>query len=121
MSSLTSICICQADTEFQELFAQIFSETTLDEYIDIDVEIITSEPAVCTTHVDWRQECPEKNIAEVLQSENIVLTNALDDEFPDDEQDARKMTASEHPYSLYVVKCFAEIYVIESKLISKWT
>ena len=121
MSSLTSICICQADTEFQESFAQISSETTLDEYIDIDVEIITSEPAVCTTHVDWRQECPEKNIAEVLQSENIVLTNGLDDEFPDDEQDVRKMTASEDPYSLYVVKCFAEIYVIESKLISKWT
>ena len=41
------------DTEFSELFAQIPSETTLDEYIDFDEETITSEPAVDPTHVDW--------------------------------------------------------------------
>ena len=30
------------------------------------MEIITSEPAVDPTHVDWRQEYREKGIAEVL-------------------------------------------------------
>ena len=47
----------ETDTEFQELFAKISCETTLDEYIDFAVETITSEPAVDLTHVDWLQEC----------------------------------------------------------------
>ena len=46
----------EIDTEFQELFAQIFSEITRDEYIDLDKETITLEPAVHPTRVDWRQE-----------------------------------------------------------------
>ena len=41
-------------TEFQELFAQICSETTLEEYIDFDAKIITSEPAADPTRVEWR-------------------------------------------------------------------
>ena len=50
------------------LFAEISSETTLYEYIDIDAEAITSEPAADPTHIDWGQECREKSIAQVLQS-----------------------------------------------------
>ena len=56
---------------------------------------ITSEQAVDPVHADWRQECREKSIGEVLQSE---------------EQDVRKMTASETIDSLDVVKCFTEIH-----------
>ena len=58
----------EIDTEFLQLFAEISSETTLYEYIDIDAEAITSEPAVNPTYIDWGQECREKSIAEVLQS-----------------------------------------------------
>ena len=63
-----------------------------------------------TIQVDWRQECREKNIAEVLQSEDTVLINDLEDETADHEQDVRKMTASEALGSLNAVKCFAEIH-----------
>ena len=45
----------EIDTEFHKLFAQISSETTFDEYIGFDAVTITSEPAVDSTHVDWRQ------------------------------------------------------------------
>ena len=45
----------EIDTEFHKLFAQISSETTIDEYIGFDTVTITSEPAVDSTHVDWRQ------------------------------------------------------------------
>ena len=43
----------EIDTEFQDLFAQISSETTFDEYIDCDAEETTSEPAFDARHVDW--------------------------------------------------------------------
>ena len=45
-----------------------------------------------------------------MQSKDIVLINYLDDEIADDEQDARKTTASETLDSLYAVKCFAKIH-----------
>ena len=38
------------------LFAQISSETTLGEYIDFDVEAITSDTAVDPTHVKESRE-----------------------------------------------------------------
>ena len=104
----TSIINEEIHTEFQDLFAKISSETILDEDIDFDEETITSEPAVDPIRVDWRQECREKDIAEFLQSEDIVLINGLDDEIADDEQDVRKVTASEAFDSLDAVKCFAE-------------
>ena len=89
---------------------QISSETTLDEYIDLDAETITSEPAVDPTHVDWQQECCEKGIAEVFQSEYTALISDSDDEIANDEKDVREVTASEALDSLDAVKCFAEIY-----------
>ena len=77
---------------------------------DFSMETITSEPAVCPTHVDWRQECREKNIAQAFQSEGAVLINDSDDEIADDEQNVRKVTASETLNSLDAAKCFAEIH-----------
>ena len=93
--------------------------------INFSMETITSEPAVDPTHVGWRQECREKSIAEVLQSEDTVLINDSDDEIADDEQDVRKVTASETLDSLDAVKCFTEIHgdkqmnVMLSELIGK--
>ena len=77
-------------------------------YMDFSTETIKSEPAVDATH--WRKECREKSIAEVLQSEDTVLINDSDDETADDEQDVRKVKASEALDSLNAVKCFAEIH-----------
>ena len=76
----------EIDTEFQESFPQISSETTLDQYIDFDAETVTLEPAVDPIHVDCRQKCHEKSIAEVLQSEDTVLINDLDDGITDDQK-----------------------------------
>ena len=47
-----SIIHKEIDTKFQELFAQIYSKTTLDEYINFDTDTILSEPAFHPTHVD---------------------------------------------------------------------
>ena len=54
--------------------------------------------------VDWRQECREKSIAEALESEDTVLINDSDDEIAFDEQDVRKVTASDALDSLDVAK-----------------
>ena len=76
----------EIEAESQELFAQVSSETTLDEYIDFDAETITSQPAADPTHVDWRQECGEKSIAQVLLSEDTVLINHSGDKIAHDEK-----------------------------------
>ena len=48
----TSVVNEEIDTEFQELFAQMSDETTIDEYIDFDFETVTSEAAVNTQNAD---------------------------------------------------------------------
>ena len=105
-----SIINGEIDTEFKELFAQISSETILDEQINFDAETIISGLHVDPTHVDRQQECREKSLAKVLQSKDTVLINDLDDEIINDEQYVRKVTASEVLDSLDAVKCFAEIH-----------
>ena len=62
----------EIDPEFQELFGQISSETTFVLHVDFNAETISSEPEVDPIHVDWRQECREKRIAEVLQLECVI-------------------------------------------------
>lgn len=49
----------ETDTEFQEFFSRISSESKPDEYIGFDAEDITSELAVNLTHVELQQECRE--------------------------------------------------------------
>ena len=57
--------------------------------MDSSMETIKSEPTVDPAQVNWRQECREKSILEVLQSEDTVLINDSGDEITDDEQDVR--------------------------------
>ena len=90
-------------------FAQISSETTLNEFVDFDAETNTSETAADPVHLDWRKCAEKKSIAEILQSEDTILINDSDGEIVDDEQDIRKMMASAALDSLDAVKCFAEI------------
>ena len=68
----TSVVNEEIDTEFQELFAQISDETTIDGYIDFDFETVTSEPAVNIQNVDWRQESRERSFAEVIHLEDVA-------------------------------------------------
>ena len=57
------------------------------------------------------QECREKSIAVILQSEDTTLINYWDDEIADDDkEDVRKVTASEALDSVVTVNCFAEIH-----------
>ena len=89
-------------------------------FMGFSMETITSEPVVDPTHVDWGQECREKNIPEVLQSEDTVLINDLEDEIADDEQDVRKVTASETPDSLDAVKCFQRPRTAATSKVELW-
>ena len=41
----------KTDPKFQELLAQVSSETRHNEYINFDAETITAEPAVDPTHI----------------------------------------------------------------------
>ena len=49
----------------------------------------------------------KKSIAKVLKPEDTVLTNHSDDEIADDEQDARKVAASEALDNMDTVNYFA--------------
>ena len=75
--------------------------------MDFSMEIITSAPAVGSTHVDPQQECREESISEVLQPEDAVLINDLDDEIADN---VRKVTPCEILDSLDAVKYSTEIH-----------
>ena len=67
--------------------------------MDFSMDTITSASA----QVDRRQECREKSIAEVLQSEDAVLINDSDNEITDN---VTKVMESE----TLAVKCFTEIH-----------
>ena len=51
----------QIDAEFLELFDQLSSQTDIDEYIQFDIEVVTSLPAIYPLMVDWRQETRSKS------------------------------------------------------------
>ena len=87
----TSVVNEEIDTEFQELFARISDETTIDEYIDFDFETVTSEPAVNTQNADWGQESRERSIEEVIHLEDVASSvNVSSDKA--DEPDEGKIT-----------------------------
>ena len=46
----------QIDAEFRELFDQLSSETAMEEYIDFDIENVTSLSAIDPLILQWRQE-----------------------------------------------------------------
>ena len=99
------------DTEFQEFFGQISDETTIDEYIDFDFETVTSEPAVNTQNVDWRQESRERSIAEVIHLEDVASSvNESGDEADEPDEGKITLTVSEALESLDGVKNCIEVH-----------
>ena len=101
----------EIDTEFQELFVQISDETAIDEYIDFDFVIVTSEPAVNTQNVDWRQESREISIAEVIYLEDVASSvNESSDEAGEPDKGKITLTVSEALESLDRVKNCIEVH-----------
>ena len=89
----------QIDAEFQELFDQLFSETVMDEYIDFDIEVVTSLSAIDPRIVEQKQETSNKNVAEVIETSNVVVEEANQSEqqpeIVTDEDGNRNITAAE--------------------------
>ena len=89
----------QIDAEFRKLFYQLFSETVMDEYIDFDIEVVTSLSAVDPPIVARRQETRNKNVAEVIETSNAAVEEANqseeEQEIVTDGDENRKITAVE--------------------------
>ena len=66
----------QIDVEFRELFNELSSETDIDEYIDFDIEVVTSLPAIDPSMVKWRQEARNKSITEVIETSDAAAEEA---------------------------------------------
>ena len=62
----------QIDAEFRELFDHLFSKTDIDEYIDFDIEVVISLPAIGPLKIEWGQETRDKSIAEIIEM-TVVL------------------------------------------------
>ena len=97
--------------EFQELFAQIFDETTIDEYIDFDFETAKSKAAVNARNVDWRQESRERNIAEVIHLKDVASSvNELGDKVDEPDKGKVTLTVSDALESFDEVKNCIEVH-----------
>ena len=57
----------QIYAEFRELFDHLFSKTDIDEYIDFDIEVVISLPAIGPLKIEWGQETRNKSIAQVIE------------------------------------------------------
>ena len=66
----------QIDVAFRELFNELSSETDIDEYIDFDIEVVTSLPAIDPSMVKWRQEARNKSITEVIETSDAAAEEA---------------------------------------------
>ena len=50
-----------------ELFDHLFSKTDIDKYIDFDIEVVISLPAIGPLKIEWGQETRNKSIAQVIE------------------------------------------------------
>ena len=66
----------QIDVAFRELFNELSSETDIDEYIDFDIEVVISLPAIDPSMVKWRQEARNKSITEVIETSDAAAEEA---------------------------------------------
>ena len=62
----------QIDAEFRDLFDDLFSKTDIDEYIDFDIELIISLPAIGPLKIEWGQETVNKSIREVIEMTMVL-------------------------------------------------
>ena len=62
----------QIDAEFRDLFDDFFSKTDIDEYIDFDIELVISLPAIGPLKIECGQETRNKSIAEVIEMTMVL-------------------------------------------------
>ena len=62
----------QIDAEFRELFDHLFSKTDIDEYIDFDIDVVISLPAIGPLKIEWEQETCNKSISEVIKMTMVL-------------------------------------------------
>ena len=71
----------------------------MDEYIDFDIEVVTSLSAIDPRIVEQKQETSNKNVAEVVETSNAVVEEANQSEqqpeIVTDEDGNRNITAAE--------------------------
>ena len=103
----------QIDVELWELFDHHFSKTDIDKYIDFDIEVIISLPAIDRLMVEWWQETRNKSIAEVIETSNAAAEEANQSkeerEIVTNEDENRKITASEALKKFDEAKNFIEV------------
>ena len=64
------IRLMQIDAELWELFDHFYSKT--DEYIDFDIEVVISLPAIGPLKIEWGQKTQNKSIAEVIEMTMVL-------------------------------------------------
>ena len=103
----------QIDSDFRELFDHLFSKTVINECIDFDTDIVVSLLAIDPLMIDWGQETRNKRIAEVTKMSNAAAKEANQSkegpQIVTDEDENRKITASEALKKLDEVKNFIEV------------
>ena len=95
------------------MFYKLFSETYIDEYIDFDIEVVTSLPTIDLPMVHWRQEARNISIVEVMGTSDAAAEEANQSEeepkIVADEDENRKITSADALKKLDEVKNFIEI------------
>ena len=103
----------QIDSDFRELFDHLFSKTVIDKCIDFDTDVVVSLLAIDPLMIDWGQETRNKRIAEVTEMSNAAAKEANQSkegpQIVTDEDENRKITASEALKKLDEVKNFIEV------------
>ena len=94
------------------MFYKLFSETHIDEYIDFDIEVVTSLPTIDLPMVHWRQEARNISIVEVMGTSDAAAEEANQSEeepkIVADEDENRKITSADALKKLDEVKNFIE-------------
>ena len=95
------------------MFYKLFSETHIDQYIDFDIEVVTSLPTIDLPMVHWRQEARNISIVEVMGTSDAAAEEANQSEeepkIVADEDENRKITSADALKKLDEVKNFIEI------------
>ena len=64
--------LMQIDAKFRVLLYHLFSKTDINEYIDFEIEVVISLPAIGPLKMKWEQETPNKSIAKVIEMTMVL-------------------------------------------------
>ena len=64
--------LMQIDAKFRVLLYHLFSKTDINEYIDFEIEVVISLPAIGPLKMKWEQETRNKSIAKVIEMTMVL-------------------------------------------------